>query len=221
MRSEALKSVFVDNQAVLKREGTQQMCVKRSANVPRAELIAAAYFAPDGAKVESGGGDWLCFSRDPDNPVSSGAGGAEAVATASLPTRLGPSLAVVVGCAGLLFLVLSVLAGPPKKLPGWAFDSPAIYVSARAAVVALVLFVIANLLMNLASGQVLSSIGRSGLGFSGPSTDELVNIDKKTSAAVDDLTTRHDDLQSSTTELASDLKALAQAVGELKAKIKD
>jgi hypothetical protein len=216
MRDGKRAVVQVGNQDVLRLVGWEFL-VLDSANLPRAELLAGAYFAPSVVKDGSERNDgWLAFKADTSNRVTPGAS-PESVVTPSLPARLGPSVAVVVGCAGLLFLVLSVVAGAPDKLPSWAFDSAAIYVAARAAVVALVFFLIANLLMNLASGRVLSSVGRSGLGFSGPSADELVSIDKQTSSALDDLRARDDALQSIAEKLVSDLHSLTQNVAEIEA----
>src|SRR5206468_2318630 len=115
MRSEALACVFVEKQVVLKRDGGR-LCVRRTARVPAPDLVAAAYFAPDGAAETDGNDDWMCFERDPENPIVVDATTPAEAVTRSLPTRVGPSLAVIVGSAGVLFLVLSVLAGAPRKL---------------------------------------------------------------------------------------------------------
>jgi hypothetical protein len=93
--------------------------------------------------------------------------------------------------------MLSVLAGARARLPGWALGSPLVYELARAGLIVLGLTVIANLLLALASGRLVSKMSAQG----GLELDtaalvaESGDADRETAAALRTLNQRIDALE--------------------------
>lgn len=219
LRKGSARYRFVDSTLSLKRD-RGKLLVQQTAGMPPAELIAAAYFAPSGARAAGDASDgWQAYVADPQTAATQRDIASDDNDT-PLAVRAGPLLAATMVGVGVVVLTVSFLGDHPAALPGWSMGSPAIYEAARGGLVLLVLFVLCNLLVLLASGRVLSKVSQSGLEFGGVAADELASASKKTSTAVETLTQNQADLEkaleSSVAELNDQVVELAEHIASIK-----
>ena len=144
-----------------------------------------------------------------------------------LAARLGPPASAVIVAAAALAETLSVLKGGPDPLPGWALESAFIYASARAGIVVLGLALIANLLIALASGRLVSKLSPQG-GFeldaavlvaeaaSGDraSAAALLALDQRIDSVQDEVVTVNDGTVRVVALVNARMDALTQALAE-------
>lgn len=79
-----------------------------------------------------------------------------------LVTRLGPVIASALLTITVVVVTLSVLHGAPAKLPGWALSSALLFSLGRAGLIVLGLAVLANLLLALAAGRLVTKVSPQG-----------------------------------------------------------
>jgi hypothetical protein len=204
----------------LKRDGSDFLVAAR-ASVPDPERLADAFFGL-GQWERVNDPEWNRFTPRPNQEaLHAQADQVPLPDPASLMRRSAPTAAVIVGGVGVVAVVLSALGARPTPLPGWALESPALYVTARALAVFLVAFIVANLLVSLASGRVLAKVGKEGLEFAGLG-DDLLKTEARSARSMEETQGQVRDLQESAKEipqLSRSMVALAEHVRNLEERL--
>jgi hypothetical protein len=174
------------DRAVAKRSGDDLHVLQANADpLPPPEYVARAFFGPGNwtrDRIENG---WIVFKGPTGGPF--GEIGATPIAARTLATRAGPLAAAGLMLGAAILLVVSILAGTAGKLPGWALGSPLLYEAARAAAALLGLTILANLLLALASGRLMSKVGKEGLELDAATALDVAAGDRKGAEAINTL----------------------------------